>query len=284
VLVSARFTVGFYVGVVLLLFNATVVMVILLTETTRLYGRLIRSNAALQRERNNKLLSLEALASSISHEVRQPLGAILANSEVAAESIDRIPPDLELATEALRDIPAEVRRANELLRGVGTLFGRVDQELEPVDVNEIVAQALRTLRAETEEHRINVHVHLALDLPRITAHRGQLLEVLINLIHNAIEAMSGIEEGDRLLSIEGWADRDTVRLTVKDTGPGLDPNKTEDIFEAFVTTKSWGTGLGLAICRLIVERHGGQISASSAKGQQGAVFQLALPIGQAPPP
>lgn len=284
VLVSARFTVGFYVGVLLLLFNATIVMVILLTETTRLYSRLIRSNVALQRERHNKLLSLEALASSISHEVKQPLGAILANSEVAAASIDRAAPDLDLAAEALRDIPGDVRRATELLRGVGTLFGRADQELESVDVNEIVAQALRALRVETEEHRINVQVDLTLKLPPIVGHRGQLLEVLINLINNAIDAMSGIEERDRLLAIEGRADRDTVSLTVKDTGPGIDPDKTEEIFEAFVTTKSWGTGLGLAICRLIVERHGGKISASSAKGQRGAVFQLTLPIGHADPP
>jgi signal transduction histidine kinase len=284
VLVSARFTVGFYVGIVLLLFNAIIVMVILLTETTRLYGRLIRSNVALQRERHNKLLSLEALASSISHEVRQPLGAILANSEVAAMSIDRAPPDLELAAEALRDIPGDVRRANELLRDVGTLFGRADQELESVDVNEIAAQALRVLRTETEEHRINVHADQTLQLPRIMGNRGQLLEVLINLIHNAIEAMSGIEERDRLLTIEGRAGGDTVSLTVKDTGPGIDPDKTEEIFEAFVTTKPWGTGLGLAICRLIAERHGGQISASSAKGQHGAVFQLTLPISHANPP
>jgi signal transduction histidine kinase len=284
VLVSARFTVGFYVGIVLLLFNAIIVMVILLTETTRLYGRLIRSNVALQRERHNKLLSLEALASSISHEVRQPLGAILANSEVAAMSIDRAPPDLELAAEALRGIPGDVRRANELLRDVGTLFGRADQELESVDVNEIAAQALRVLRTETEEHRINVHADQTLQLPRIMGNRGQLLEVLINLIHNAIEAMSGIEERDRLLTIEGRAGGDTVSLTVKDTGPGIDPDKTEEIFEAFVTTKPWGTGLGLAICRLIAERHGGQISASSAKGQHGAVFQLTLPISHANPP
>ena len=284
VLVTARFTVGFYVGIVLLLFNATVLMSILLTETTRLYGRLIQSNVALQRERNNKLFSLEALAASISHEVKQPLGAILANSEVAAVSIDRLPPDLVLAAEALRDIPGDVRRATELLRSVVTLFGRADRKPESVDVNGIVAEALLILRAEAAEHRINVHEDLTSRRPNIMGHRNQLLEVVINLIHNAIEAMSGVEERDRSLTIETRADdRGTVYLTVSDTGSGIDPNKAEEIFEAFVTTKSWGTGLGLAICRLIVERHGGQISASAAKGEQGAVFQLTFPMNQTNP-
>jgi signal transduction histidine kinase len=284
VLVSARFTVGFYVGVVLLLFNATIVMIILLTETTRLYGRLIRSNAALQRERRNKLFNLDAMAAAISHEVKQPLGAILTNSEVATISISRSPPDLGLAAEALGDITSDVRRANELFRSVGSLFKRADQGLESVDVNGIVTEALRILRSETEEHRINVHADLTPRLPNIVGHRGQLMEVVINLIRNAIDAMSGIEEGDRLLTIESRADdRGAVSLTVRDTGPGIDPNKTEEIFEAFVTTKSWGTGLGLAICRRIVEGHGGSISASSGGERQGAVFQLALPINPANP-
>jgi signal transduction histidine kinase len=112
VLVAARFTVGFYVGILLLLFNATIVMTILLIETTRLYSQLIHSNAALQRERRNKLFSLEAMAAAISHEVKQPLGAILTNSEVAAISISQAPPDLKSAAEALGDITSDVHRAN----------------------------------------------------------------------------------------------------------------------------------------------------------------------------
>jgi signal transduction histidine kinase len=276
--------VGFYVGVVLLLFNATIVMVILLTETTRLYGRLIRSNAALQRERRNKLFSLEAMAAAISHEVNQPLGAILANSEVAAISISRTPPDLELAAEALDDITSDVRRAHEVFSGVGSLFKRADQGLGSVDVNGIVTEALRILHSETQEHRINVRVDLTSRLPNIVGHRGQLLEVIINLIRNAIDAMSGIEERDRLLTVESRVDdRGGVSLTVRDTGPGIDPDRTEEIFEAFFSTKSWGTGLGLAICRRIVEDHGGRISASSAKEKQGAVFHLTLPMNSANP-
>lgn len=283
VLVSARFTVGFYVGVVLLLFNATIVMVILLAETTRLYGQLIRSNADLQRERRNKLFNLEAMAAAISHEVRQPLGAILTNSEVAAMSISRAPPDLESAAEALGDIASDVRRANDMFRSVGDLFKRPDQGLAPVDVNGIVTEALRMLRTEIEAHGINVHVSLTSGLPTIAGHRGQLLEVVINLIRNAIDAMSGIER-DRVLTIESQVDDPgAVSLTVRDTGPGIAPDKTEEIFDAFVTTKSWGTGLGLAICRRIIEGHGGLISASSAREKPGAVFQLTIPTNPTNP-
>ena len=278
VLVSARFTVGFYVGVVLLLFNATIVMVILLTETTRLYGRLIVSNAALQQERRNKLFSLEAMAAAISHEVRQPLGAILTNSEMAAMAIRQSPPDVESAVEALDDIVSDVRRANETFKSVGTLFGRADREPQSVDLNGIVAEAIRILRPEIEQHRVNLDVDLAPRLPNIAGHPGQMLEVVINLVHNAVEAMSGSEARERLLTIESRADdRGAVNLIVRDTGPGLDAGKAEEIFDAFVTTKSSGTGLGLAICRRIVEGHGGLISASSPGERRGAVFQLTLP-------
>jgi len=278
VLVTARFTVGFYIGVVLLLFNATIVMVILLAETTRLYGRLIRSNAELSRERRNKLFNLEAMAAAISHEAKQPLGAILTNSEVAAMSIRRAPPDLELAAEALGDIANDVRRATELFGSVSGLFRRSDQDSVSVDINGVVTEALRLLHAETEAHHISVHVNLTSRLTIVMGHRAQLLEVVINLIRNAIDAMNGIED-DRLLSIESQVDdRGAVSLTVRDTGPGIATDKMEEIFEAFVTTKPWGTGLGLAICRRIIEGHGGLISASSTQDKRGAVFQLTIPV------
>jgi signal transduction histidine kinase len=108
-------------------------------------------------------------------------------------------------------------------------------------------------------------------------------EVLINLIHNGIEAMSAIESRERLLRIVTQFDDCAVTLAVRDTGPGIDPGKMNQIFDAFITTKPSGMGLGLAICRRIVERHGGRISAWSAREQKGAVFQLTLPINPAAP-
>ena len=279
VLVSARFTVGFYVGVVLLLFNATIVMVILLTETTRLYARIIRSNVALQRERKNKLISLEAVVASISHEVRQPLGALLTNTEAALLSLRSTPPDVALVEEALRDVKSDVYRTDDIFKSLRTLFGRADNELVPIDINDVAAEALRIMRDEIKERGIREHVDLMPSLPRIMGHKGLLQEVVINLIHNGIEAMSAVQGRERRLTIASQTDdRGAVVLAVRDSGVGIDPTKLGEVFDAFVTTKPVGMGLGLAICRTIIERHGGQISAWSAGQQKGAVFELTLPI------
>jgi signal transduction histidine kinase len=283
VLTPARFTVGFYAAIVLLLFNATIVMIILLTETTRLYARIIRSNDALRREQQNRLSSLEAIVASISHEVRQPLGAVLTNSETVVLSLKHTPPDVEIAMEALHDIERDAHRTTEIFKSIGALFGQTDQQLVPIDINDVVAETLRIMRGEIEERGIKTQVDLRPRLPHIMGHRGQLQEVLINLIHNGIEAMSAIESRERLLRIVTQFDDCAVTLAVRDTGPGIDPGKMNQIFDAFITTKPSGMGLGLAICRRIVERHGGRISAWSAREQKGAVFQLTLPINPAAP-
>lgn len=282
VLAPARYTVGFYFGVALLIFNSTVVMVILLAETTRLYAQVIRSQAALQLERQNKLISLEAVVASISHEVRQPLAAILTNAEAGTASLRSTLPDRELIAGVLHDIEDDVHRTSEVFKSIGILFGRAHQELMPVDLNGIAAEALRRMQGEMAGNGIKAQAYLAPNLPRVMGHRGQLLEVVVNLITNAIDAMRGVEGRDRLLIIESRSDGEgSAVLTVRDTGPGIDLDKSKQIFDAFFTTKSHGMGLGLAICRQIVEHHGGRISAHPPGEQGGAVFELALPTGSA---
>jgi signal transduction histidine kinase len=279
---AARFAVGFYVGIVFRVINTTILMVILLAETTRLYARIVHSHGTLQRERQNKLFSLEAMAASISHEVRQPLGAILINSEAAASCLEQTPPELAIATEALRDISSDVHRTTEIFKSIGALFGRGDQQLVPVDINDVAADALRIMRGQIEDRGIRAHADLAPKLPQIMGDRGQLQEVIVNLIHNGIDAMSATGAEERLLTIISHANDHAVILAVRDTGPGIDPDKLDKLFDAFVTTKSGGMGLGLAICRTIIERHGGQISAWSSGQQKGTVFQLTLPINPLP--
>ena len=115
-------------------------------------------------------------------------------------------------------------------------------------------------------------------LPLVTGHKGQLQEVLVNLIHNAIEAMDAIKDGTRTLQVKsGRHGRDSIFLAVEDSGPGIDPKDADGIFDAFVSMKPRGMGLGLAICRMIVERHDGQISASPAQ-PHGTIFQVVLPV------
>lgn len=253
------------------------VLAALFAERSENEARLARSNAMLERERNNKLMSLAATAAAISHEMKQPLTAITANGIASLRLLETAPPDLEEARSAVNDVISDAYRAGQVLDNLRVLFGKVEREQEPIDVNQVAVRALRTLRAELSEHRVAASLDLTSELPPVRGHGGQLHEVLINLFHNAIEAMDAVKAERRVLKVRTGPDgANAVVVEVEDSGPGIDPKRLEHIFDAFVTTKPQGTGLGLAICRMIVERHGGQLSARS-DGRDGALFRLVLP-------
>jgi signal transduction histidine kinase len=279
---SGRFCLGFYAGRVFSLVTSTVILVVLLTETTRLYARLAHSNIALRRERDNKLMNVEAALASISHEVRQPLTAIATNGGAALRFLGHTPPNHEEARSALGRIISDSTRTNQVLDDMRALFKTIDQGQTPVDVNEVALGVLGTLREEFEEYGITTRAELTPELGNVIGHEGQLREVILNLIHNAVEAMATIKDGSRILCVTTQNHgRDAITVAVEDSGPGIDPKKLDGIFDAFVTTKSKGMGLGLAICRMIIERHGGQLSARSSKKRSGTVFQFTLPIKSA---
>ena len=274
---SSRFTLGWYGGRMMSLVTATVVMVVLLTETMRLYGRLARSNELLQRERRNKLMNLEAMLASIAHEVRQPLGAIAALGDAALVRLGQTPPNLEAIRLNLNGIVSANQRAGGVFDNIRDLFGKTDPEHEPVDVNKIITEVLRALESELEDRSIAIRAELTPDPPLVMGHRGQLQEVLFNLVRNAIEAMDAIKDGSRVLQVTTERrGSNEVAVLIEDSGPGIDPKKLDGIFDAFVSTKQHGMGLGLAICRIIIDRHGGQLSAQPRK-VRGAVFQFTLP-------
>jgi signal transduction histidine kinase len=280
--INPRFSLGFYAGRSLSLVTSTVVLAVLLAETTRLYARLARSNMMLQRERNNKLMNLEAVAASISHEVRQPLTAISSSASAARRFLGHVPPNLEEIRLAQDRVISDSFRASQILDNIRALFGRGDQAHEPVDVNEIVLGVLSTLGGELKDHNIMTRTELTNELPLVMGHRGQLQEVLLNLVRNAIEAMETIKDGRRLLLVRTERHgHDEIVVEVEDSGPGIDPKDSGKIFEAFITTKAQGMGLGLAMCRMIIERHGGQLSALSSERESGALFQFILPIRSA---
>lgn len=275
-LTVVRFSLGFYVSRILSLITSTIVLVILLAETTDLYTRLARANMMLRRERDSKMMNLEAVVGSISHEVKQPLAAIVMRGSTALRFLAHSPPDLEKARLALNKIVSDGHRASQIFDSIRDLFRESDQERMPVDVCEMVLDVLDTVHSELTEHRITVRHELMAGVPLVIGHPGQLQEVLLNLIRNAIEAMAGIT-GPRILQLKvERREHDGIVITVIDTGPGIDPEKLDSIFDAFVTTKSQGMGLGLAICRMIVERHGGRLRASSGPGG-GAQFEIDLP-------
>jgi signal transduction histidine kinase len=235
----------------------------------------------LQRERDNKLMNLEAMAATISHEVKQPLTAIVGNGSAALAFLEKSPPGLGEAQEALSDIVVDGQRIAEALDGVRALFKRVDEAHEPVDVNDIALEALHSLRGELDQHGVIVQPELAPAMPAVHGNKSQLQQVIFNLVHNAIEAMSTTAHRSRVLHlITQCRGQDAVVVTVQDSGPGIDPRQLDGIFDAFVTTKAHGRGLGLAISRLIAERHGGRLSAQS-DGTSGALFQFILPLKSA---
>jgi signal transduction histidine kinase len=278
-----RFSLFWYCGRVFSAMASSLVLIFLLSETTVLYWRLARSNAMLERERDNKLMNLEAMVASISHEVKQPLSAIAMNGLAAQRFLGHAPPNVEEARSALGDMVSDSQRAGQILDNIRDLFGRGKQKKERIDVNETALAALRLLRAELDEHGVSAGVELTSELPFVMGHRVQLQEVIVNLVHNAIEAMGTAKVGRRALKLRTKPDGGkAITLEVEDSGPGIDPERLNGIFDAFVTTKPSGTGLGLAICRTIVERHGGRLTASS-DGKTGATFQLVLPI-QSPGP
>jgi signal transduction histidine kinase len=277
IFVGGRYTIGFYAGRIFTFLTSTIVLVVLLVETTRLYARLARTNAELERERDSKMLSIRAATSSIV----QPLTGIVANSAAARRWLQRAPPDVGEAVQLLGRIESATLRANEVLENVRKLFQDADHNPEPIDVNTLALGALQILDKDLSDHRIRVDTELGTELPPVMGHRGQLQEVILNLVHNAIDAMASVEAWRRALRLRTRPDGGkAIVIEVEDSGQGIEPKRLGSIFEAFVTTKPDGTGLGLAICSRIIERHDGQLT-SSSDGKSGALFQIILPVASA---
>lgn len=275
---NARFSFGFYAGRVFSFTTSIVVLSVLIFESTRLYARLASSNRKLRSERDNKLMNVEAITSSVAHEVKQPLASISANLDAAMALIEISPPDLQEATVALNEASVDVRRAADVLDGIRSLFGKGEQPRQSVDMNDIVLETLQSMRGEMQARGIVASHDLTLDLPAVSGHKNQLQEVVLNLVSNALEAMDNTAAQSRKLEIiTRRHDANEIVVAVKDTGPGIDAEHLGGIFDAFFTTKSNGMGLGLAICRAIIERHGGRLTVYS-DSEKGALFQFALPV------
>jgi C4-dicarboxylate-specific signal transduction histidine kinase len=170
-------------------------------------------------------------------------------------------------------------RASEVIDGFRALFAKSDQTQQRVDVNEIIRGTLQSMSGELEDHHVEPRAELMSELPHVYGNRSQLQEVISNLIVNAIEAMDTTTDQSRVLDVRTeLRDRNVVAVVVKDSGPGIDKDKLDGIFTAFISTKPHGMGLGLAISRMIIEYHGGKLTASSDGKDGGAAFEVVLPI------
>lgn len=244
-------------------------------------ARLARAKRVLERERDNKLMNLEAALAAIAHEMKQPLMAIATKGAAGRRFLERTPPDIARAKTILEEMVSASFRADEIFKNLRALFRSGDQQRRPTDVNGVASEVLHLLDGQLRAHDIMVRTDFASDLPSVLGHGGQLQEVIHNLIQNAIDALAAPAATSRVLRVKTERQGpEAIAVSVEDSGPGFDPRKKSEIFEAFVTTKTNGMGLGLAICRIIVERHGGQLAASS-DGRTGALFQVVLPIRSA---
>jgi PAS domain S-box-containing protein len=228
----------------------------------------------------NRVATLGQLTASIAHEVNQPVAAALTNAQAALRWLGMDPPDLREVQQGLDRIVKDGKRAGDVIAGMRALIKKAPPSQESLDINEALDEIIVLTRGEAVKNGVSVRTQLAEDLPAVQGTRVQLQQVILNLIINAIEAMSEVNEGPRDLQISTGRDAsDGVLVTVRDSGPGLAPAALERVFEAFYTTKPTGLGVGLSICRSIIEAHGGRLWASPDVAR-GAIFQFTLPSGE----
>jgi C4-dicarboxylate-specific signal transduction histidine kinase len=222
------------------------------------------------------------LTASISHEINQPIAALLTNAGTAARWLDHQPANVDKARPLIDRIISDANRTADIVGRIRGFSKKAPVRPEALKVNETVLEVLGLTRAAISDRGVSVKTELAQDLPLLLADKVQLQQVILNLIMNAIEAMSEVREGSRELLIRtNEAETGGVLVAVSDTGPGLSKASAERIFEAFYTTKAAGLGIGLSICRSIIEAHGGRLWAAGNE-PRGAIFSFLLPAGEKP--
>jgi PAS domain S-box-containing protein len=229
-----------------------------------------------------RLTAMGEMSASIAHEINQPLAAIVANGNAGLRWLANAAPDLDEVRATLKRIVSDGHRAGKVISGVRTLFKKNVQARGPIDLNDLVGEVLSLVRGELESRHVIVETEFG-QLPAVNADRAQLQQVILNLITNALDAMSATSDRRRVLQLRSErCEPGKIMVTVHDSGPGIEKKNIHRIFEPFFTTKSNGTGMGLSICRSVVESHGGQLMASHGH-PYGAVFQIVLPIQEGDP-
>jgi PAS domain S-box-containing protein len=225
----------------------------------------------------NRVTTMGQLTASIAHEVNQPIAGILTNAQVALRYLGAELPKLEKAKEALGRIVRDSTRAGAVVYRIRNLSKKASLRDDRVEINAAICEAVELTRSEARKNGVSVQTELADGLPHIRGDRVELQQVVLNLIFNALEAMSGMSEGPReFLIATSKTESGEALVAVRGSGPGLAPAILEHLFEAFYTTKPSGLGLGLSICRSIIEAHAGRLCAC-ANTPRGAVFQFTLP-------
>src|SRR5215472_9969189 len=227
--------------------------------------------------RVGRQLAMGAITASIAHEVNQPLAAIVSSGNAGLRWLSNAIPNMDEVTAALKRIVSDGHRASQMIETVRAMFKKDTGEKTLLDINKVVQEVFALLRAELQKNDIAVIYRFAEEIPRVSADRVQLQQVILNLVMNAIDATSLIIDRPRILRASSERDDPAgVIITLEDSGTGIDPKNIDRIFQPFFTTKSRGMGMGLSICRSIIEAHGGRLSASPAL-PYGTAFRVILP-------
>ena len=217
------------------------------------------------------------MTASIAHEVNQPLSGIITNASTCLRMLNAEPPNVDGARETARRTIRDGNRASDVIKRLRALFSKRDATAEAVDLNEATREVMALSLSELQRGRVLLRTEFADDLPPVNGDRVQLQQVILNLLLNASDAMSGVEERPRELVIRTGTDEgDGVRLSVQDAGVGFDPQDVGRLFEAFYTTKGGGMGIGLSVSRSIIESHHGRLWAAPNDGP-GATFSFSIP-------
>ena len=225
-----------------------------------------------------RVTTMGELTASIAHEVNQPLVGVVTNASACLRWLAGAPPNLDEARDALRRIVRDGNRASDVIARIRALLKKGEAARTRLDINQVIQETLELARGEMLQRRVTLHTELAGGLPLIAADLVQMQQVLLNLITNALDAMSAVRDRPRLLRIRtDQPEASAVRVAVQDAGVGVDPQQAERLFQAFLTTKPNGLGMGLSISRSIVEAHGGRLWATPNDGP-GATFQFTLPV------
>jgi C4-dicarboxylate-specific signal transduction histidine kinase len=228
----------------------------------------------------NRVSTMGELAASLSHEILHPIATARNNAWAGMRFLEMSPPNLDKAKVALGCVIRDADRANDIVGRMRDQIKKAPPRKEQFDLNEAIDEVIGIVRSTFAKNRIVVRTHLMNGLVAIRGDRVQLQQVLVNLILNAVDAMSSVEDRARELSITTEQSRSGgILVAVHDSGSGIDPGNLERVFEPFYTTKTSGVGMGLSICQTIINHHGGRLWVSANK-PRGAVFQFTLPAAQ----
>jgi two-component system, LuxR family, sensor kinase FixL len=241
-------------------------------------ARAISSSPLCDSGHMNRIMTLGELGASIAHEIKQPLAVIKMEASVARRYLDATPHNPDEARESLMKIQKDVQRATDVIERIRALAKKSPIQTTQVNINTIITNVLALVKNECLRNRITVLTELEPDALLVQGDPVQLQQLVLNLVMNAMDAMTSSELRDLLLRTQCASDM--ARVSVCDSGTGFDPEAADRLFDAFYTTKTSGMGMGLAICRSIIQSHGGKLSAR-ANAPRGAIFEFELPLREA---